>query len=145
MKRKHRERGTTLLETVILIGVLLSIVFGMIDFGRAMYTYAFIAQIARQGARWAIVRGAQCSVLDNCNAGQAQIQNYVRTLSEGVTNSSAIVVAATWPSCPPGNSGNSPGCVVSVNVTYPFTFVLKPFLPNVTINMSSTSRMVIAQ
>ena len=63
MKPKHGERGASLVETVIVMGVLLALMFGIIDFGRALYTYSFVAQLARQGARWAIVRGANCTVL----------------------------------------------------------------------------------
>jgi Flp pilus assembly protein TadG len=144
MRRQRRQRGATLPETALILTVLLALTFGVIDFGRAAYAYAFVAQLAREGSRWAMVRGGQCSKLDNCNAGQSQIQTYVRGLSEGATNPNNITVTATWPKCPPGSSGNSPGCVVSVSVTYPFTFML-PFLPSLQLNMSSTSQMVISQ
>jgi Flp pilus assembly protein TadG len=147
-----RERGASMPETAIVMAVLLALLFGIIDFGRAMYTYAFVAQLARQGARWAIVRGSQCTVLDHCNAASSDVQTYVRSLSVGATNVNNIAVTASWAasSCPPGASANnSPGCVVTVNVTYPFSFML-PYLPHsgsslMQISMSSTSEMVISQ
>jgi Flp pilus assembly protein TadG len=153
MRVPHRsERGASLPETVIVLGVLLALLFGIIDFGRTMYTYAFVAQLARQGARWAIVRGSQCSVLDHCNASTNDVQTYVQSLSVGATNSSKIAVKASWTGadCPPGSGAiNAPGCLVSVNVQYPFQFML-PYMPQVshqfmTITMSSTSQMVISQ
>jgi len=144
MKGPARQRGASLPETAIVIGVLLAMVFGIFDFGRAMYTYAFVAQIAREGARWASVRGSQCSLLNNCNAGEAQIQAFVQSLSEGLTNPNNVQVAATWPACPPGLSGKTPGCTVAVSVKYPFAF-LTGILPGATILMSSTSQMVISQ
>jgi len=138
-------------ETAIVMAVILALLFSIIDFGRAMYTYAFVAQLARQGARWAIVRGSQCTLLDHCNATQADIQTYVRTLSEGATNANNITVTASWPpnQCASGQSGNAPGCVVSVTVNYPFSFML-PYLPRsqgapLVMNMASTSQMVISQ
>jgi Flp pilus assembly protein TadG len=142
MMRKH-QRGASLPETAIVLAVVLAMLFGIIDFGRAMYTYAFVAQLARQGARWMIVRGSQCSLLDHCGAGQTEVQTYVRGLSEGMTNPNNIQVS------PPAFSGcapvsNAPGCTVAVTVTYPFNFLL-PYLPVGTINMSSTSKMVISQ
>jgi Flp pilus assembly protein TadG len=145
-RARNGERGTSLAETTIVMGLVLALLFGVIDFGRAMYTYAFVAQLARQGARWAIVRGSQCTLLDHCNATQSDIQNYVQSLSEGATTPSKIAATAAWGSCPAGLSGNAPGCSVTVTVTYPFKFVM-PYLPGpgMTINMSSTSQMVISQ
>jgi Flp pilus assembly protein TadG len=145
--RRSRERGTSLVETAIVMAVLLALVFGIIDFGRAMYTYAFVAQLARQGARWSMVRGSQCTLLDHCNATPSEVQSYVQNLSEGMTDPNSIVVNTTWPSCPLGRSGKAPGCVVMVNVTYPFQFLL-PFMPSAhfpTLSMSSTSQVVISQ
>lgn len=146
MMKSRRERGSSLPETAILLGILLVMVFGIVDFGRAMYTYAFVAQLARQGARWASVRGSQCSLLTDCNASSTQIQSYVQSLSEGLTTFSSITAQATWPAstCPPGESGKTPGCAVSVTVSYPFYFVT-PMLPKSEIKMSSTSQMVISQ
>ncbi len=91
MSARKRERGSSLPEMAIILVGLLAFLFAIVDFGRATYTYAFVAQLARQGARWAIVRGSQCVFLDHCNATQAQIQAYVQSLSEGVTNASNII------------------------------------------------------
>jgi Flp pilus assembly protein TadG len=146
-RRRHGERASGLPEMTIVLGVVLALLFGIIDFGRATYTYAFVGQLARQGARWAIVRGSQCTVLDHCNAQSSDVQTYVRGLTEGVTNPSSISVIATWPACPAGLSGHAPGCTVQVAVSYPFTFIL-PFMPGANLtqfNMKSTSQMVISQ
>jgi Flp pilus assembly protein TadG len=151
MRARAMERGSTLVETTIVMAVLLALLFGIIDFGRATYTYAFVAQLARQGARWAIVRGSSCTALDHCNAQTADVQRYVQSLSEGATTASNITVQyQTGINCPPGFSGNAPGCTVSVTVQYPFTFML-PYMPKtvgnqpMTIPMSSTSQMVVSQ
>jgi Flp pilus assembly protein TadG len=152
MSNKHRERGASLPETAIVMSVLLALTFGIIDFGRAMYTYGFVAQLAREGTRWAAVRGADsCAnstvngtvTLPDCNATQSDIQSYVQSLSQGATVASSIVVSApTYSNCPSGLSGNAPGCTVSLTVSYPFKFVA---LPRAGITMSSTSQMVISQ
>ena len=86
MKARHHERGASVLESALVVGVLLAVVLGIVEFGRFMYTYAYIAQIAREGARWAIVRGSGCTVLNACGANSTQVANYVASLSEGVTN-----------------------------------------------------------
>jgi Flp pilus assembly protein TadG len=150
MKGRQRERGGSLPETALVLAVCLAMLFGIIDFGRAMYTYTFVGQVARQGARWAIVRGSQCTVLDHCNATKDDIQTYVRSLSEGATLPSSIQVTnATWNACPAGGSSNAPGCTLTVTVTYPFNFML-PFMPTsggklLTMNMTSSAQMVVSQ
>jgi Flp pilus assembly protein TadG len=160
MSGRHRERGTTLPETVIVMAALLAIVFGIIDFGRALYTYGFVANVAREGARWAMVRGsASCTNvpgMDNCNATASDIQTYVQSLSQGATDPSLITIntdaGSLWPGTLGSGAGgadcttgsNAPGCLVVVRVSYPFRFIL-PYLPIATITMQSTSKMVISQ
>lgn len=142
MNASVAQRGATMAETAMVMTLLLMLLFGVIDFGRAMYTYAFVTQLARQGARWAIVRGGYCSRLDRCPAqsGSADVQPYIQSLSEGATNASKLSATLSFPSC---GGSNTPGCSAQVTVSYPFTFML-PFLPNGTFNVASTSRMVIS-
>jgi Flp pilus assembly protein TadG len=137
--RRHGERGSGLPEMAIVSSVLLALIFGIIDFGRAMYTYSFVAQLARQGARWAIVRGSGCTLLDSCSATSAEVQTYVRSISSGMTNSSKITASLALP-----NSCQATGCPVVVTVTYPFSF-MTGVLPGASFNMSSSSQMVISQ
>lgn len=150
---RHYQRGTTLPETAIVITVMLMVLFGIIDFGRAMYTYGFIANIAREGARWAIVRGNGCSTLaDHCDAASSDVQTYVRSLSEGATTANSITATAVWPGTGTGCTGgtgtsgrhNIAGCPVVVTVSYPFKFIL-PYMPGPTLNLSSTLTMTISQ
>lgn len=144
MKPKHGQRGASLVETVIVMGVLLALMFGIIDFGRALYTYSFVAQLARQGARWAIVRGANCTVLTPCPAVSGDVQTYVRGLSEGATDPSQMTVTAVWSGTTGCTASHTPGCLVTVTVSYPFRFFLPFVLPNHSITMSSSSQMVVS-
>jgi len=143
------QRGATLPETLLVMTVLLGFMFGIVDFGRALYTYGFVAQLARQGARWAIVRGSNCTALDHCPArsGTSDVQSYLQSLNEGATDASKIGAVLSWPSCPQsfgtGNAANAPGCIAAVTVTYPFKFML-PFVSGATLNLSSTSQMIIS-
>ncbi len=138
MTPRHNERGTTLVETTVVMAVLLAVMFGIIDFGRALYTYSFVADAAREGARWAIVRGSKCTQLDHCNATSAEVQTYVQSLSEGATTASSITATLNLP-----NGNNAPGSIAEVTVTYPFTFVA-PFVSKLKLTMTSTSEMVIS-
>jgi len=53
----HRRRGATALETAIVLMVFLTLVFGMLEFGLAVFRSNIVSQAARQAARLAIVRG----------------------------------------------------------------------------------------
>jgi len=149
---RHSERGATLPEMAIVAVAFFALLFGVVDFGRAMYTYGFVSYVARQGARWAIVRGStSCSnsksLLNDCNATADEITSYVQSLSEGMTGAPTdLTVTPTWPSCPNGTTGaNAPGCTVSVQVSYQFYFLTGILPRGAAYTISSTSQMVISQ
>jgi Flp pilus assembly protein TadG len=141
VRPRHGERGTTLAETAIVMGVLLLITLGILDFGRALYTYSWVANAARQGARWAIVRGSQCTLLDHCPAqsGSTDIQPFIQSLSEGAMKTSNVTATLSFPN----GGSNAPGSPAEVTVQYPFTFVA-PFFTKLNFTMSSTSEMIIS-
>lgn len=146
--RRHGERGSSTVEFAVAAMALLLFVFGILEFGRALYTYHTVANLARLGTRWAIVRGSGCSVLDSCNAGQTEVQAYVRTQAFALMNTSNITVTANWPGTPsatcPSGTTKARGCLVSVNVTYPFDFWIPLIGPAQAFNLSSTSQMIIS-
>ena len=59
MKSKKRieksEKGQTLLEFALVTLIFFILVFGMIEFGRALWTWNTIVQATRAGARYAVV------------------------------------------------------------------------------------------
>jgi Flp pilus assembly protein TadG len=137
------ERGSVLVEFAIASTVALTMIFGIVDFGRALYTYHLVSNAARGGSRYAIVRGAACTV-SGCPATADQIQTYVRGLAPGIDPASLTVTTA-WPGASTCYGvSNGSGCPVTVTVTYPFKFIV-PMLPQFTMSMSSASTMVISQ
>jgi Flp pilus assembly protein TadG len=52
---RRAERGQGLVEFAIVIPVIALFMFGLLDLGRAVFTYNTVAQAARQAARMAIV------------------------------------------------------------------------------------------
>ncbi len=160
--RAAGEQGSALVEYAIVLVLLLTFLFGIMDFSRFLYTYHFVAEVAREGSRYAVVSGStfgtmSCSSTSTfaCNATAANVTSYVQGLTPLGITSSSLTVATTWPgtaptgaatACNTSNGNNSPGCLVQVAVSYPFKFVL-PFLPKSasTWTVSSTSVMVIMQ
>ena len=161
-KRLFREdRGESLVEFAIAVSVLLMALFGIMDFARCMYTYHFVSYAAQQGARYAMVRGADwttacasassydCSI---SSSNESPVETYVQDLATPGITGSSITVTPSWPAenvdgsatpCTSPNSANSKGCLVKVVVSYPFKFIL-PFLPKGSMTMTATSEQIIA-
>jgi Flp pilus assembly protein TadG len=149
---RRKTKGSTLVEFAMTLPFLLAGIFGVIDFGRALYTYHFVSDAAREASRWASVRGESCnSYPQACPASPADVQDYVVSITPpGIdTNPPRLQVNTAWLT-PPGKENpcqvfqNNPGCAVQVQVIYQFKFFF-PFLPNGTYSMKSTSEMVISQ
>lgn len=149
----RRQRGNTLTEFALILPFLLAGIFGVIEFGRALYTYHFVSYAAREASRWASVRGESCKVYRPvaCPAQKTDVEDYVTSITPaGIDKSPARLLVDTEWVAPPGRGNNcakfvnNPGCSVQVTVTYSFKFIL-PFMPSSTYAMKSTSEMVISQ
>lgn len=133
------EGGATLIETALCFGILASLLIGAMMTGMLLFSYHFISEAAREGTRYAMVRGSMCSSWATaCPASSADVQNYVRGLDYPIIDSTKLGVTTTWA------QGNSPGNPVQVQVRYPFTLSI-PFVSSRTVHLSSTSAMVISQ
>ena len=153
------EAGSSLVETALSASVLLLLVFGILEISLALYSYHCIGEAAREGSRYAMVRGSTSCVntprLTNCNASVAQIQAYVKGIGfSGLDSGGSMDVfpswlspngtaPATWSNCTSGTC-NAPGNLVKVQVTYQFPLNI-PFWPGTAVTLQSTSQMVIAQ
>lgn len=96
------DRGAAAVEFALLLPVLLLIVFGIIDFGRALNAQVTLTQAAREGAR-----------LEALNQ-----PNVVSRTQAAATGLSPVTVTAT--ACP---SGAGPESTAVVKATYSFHFV----------------------
>lgn len=153
------EDGATIVATALACTILLALFIGTLEMSLALYNYHFVSAAAREATRYVIVRGsASCTNtpnITNCNATSAQIQSYVRSLGYPYSQqlsatttwltavSSGSPATTTWTACSSGTC-NAPGNLVNVVVTEAFPINI-PFGPQMTINLSSTSQMVISQ
>ena len=103
--RTARDRGSVAVEFALVLPVLLLILFGVIDFGRALNAQIELTGAARDGARLAALGYSNAAV-------QARVVAAAPTLS-GVT----VTVAAN---CPPGAG---PTADAQVDVSYQFSFI----------------------
>lgn len=52
---KHRERGTTVAEFAVVALLFFTLIFGIIEFGRLLYTHNALTDATRRGARFAVL------------------------------------------------------------------------------------------
>lgn len=131
-KNHRRQSGNALVEFGVVSTLLFSFTFGIVDFGRALYTYHYVSNAAREGARYAMVRGSTSA----SPATQNSISDYLKNTPLGIDPARMTVTATFEPN-------NQPGSTAKVTVEYDFKFIM-PYLPSGTVNMKSTSQMVIA-
>jgi hypothetical protein len=133
--------------------VLLMTLIGLMKICMAVYTYHFVSEAAREGSRYAIVRGSACTNFPSaCPAvtDGSDLSTYVKSLSYPGITSSAMTVTSSYSGfpvgviCTPSSACNNPGNLVTVHVQYAFPLSI-PFIGSRTLNMTSTSAMVISQ
>ncbi len=69
--RSERQRGTALVEFALVVPILVTLLFGVIEWGRALQTMVLVTNAAREGAR----RG---SVGDSDGQVQTTVTNYLQ-------------------------------------------------------------------
>jgi Flp pilus assembly protein TadG len=133
------QHGQATVEFAFVVVILMAIMAGFVDLGRAVWHYNSISMAARSGARYAIVRGSSSASpvgTDNCGDTLTAL---VRAKVPGLPNS-GITVTCTWP-----DGGHDPGDEVRVNVVVSYTPIMLAFIPgNPPISMQAESRMTIA-
>jgi Flp pilus assembly protein TadG len=146
--RTGGDEGSSLIEFAVTLPVLFALIFCFMEMCMLMYTYEMISNSARQGTRYAMVRGASCPTSTNptCEVTATEVNTYVSALGwpniggGTVTPSTCYVVSGA---CSASNS-EAVGNQVQVTVTYAFK-VWMPFVPKQTINLSSTAQATIIQ
>jgi Flp pilus assembly protein TadG len=115
--RLKSERGQALLETALTMPLLLLVVVGIFEFGRAYQTWQVVTNAAREGARVA--------VLPYGAAGAASTRVMAYLESGQIASPSSASVAVTTEAIDIG--GGATAQASRVTVAYPFTFmVLQP-------------------
>jgi Flp pilus assembly protein TadG len=64
-RRGRDDRGQALVEFALLVPILLLLILGVVEFGRAWNAYQVITDAAREGARVAVVNNTSANVADS--------------------------------------------------------------------------------
>ena len=165
----RNNEGVALAEMAISATLLLSTFLGVFEVAMACYTYNNVGEVARESARWAMVRGNMCSTYtpnqDHCGATSSDIQSHAETMGlinwTSCTTTSPCVTATwmtgtsttsgttqqrvtTWAACGTTSACKAPGNLVVVNVSLPYTLTV-PFVRNFSMNLKSQAEMVVSQ
>lgn len=126
-------RGQVLVELALLLPVLLLLILGIIEFGRAFYMKNTLANAVRHAARKAIVSGSW---------NQSSIRYWTYSaVPPGWQNSNALPQVSSFPASPP-MSGS--GAAITVQATAKFETTVPnfyfPFINYTTIRAQATMR-----
>jgi Flp pilus assembly protein TadG len=145
------EHGAAALEFAVSAGFMFTMLIGLMKMCLAIYTYHYVAEAAREGSRWAAVRGSACSGFTSaCPAQPSDVQTYVQGLNYPGITPSLMTVTTTWATypagkpCTPSATCNNPSDTVRVKTSYAFPLSI-PGLVSHTYTMTSTSMMMISQ
>lgn len=127
MRRRH-QRGQSLVETALVLPILLVILMGIFDFGRAIFAFNAVSNSAREAARVAIV-----------NQNSTAVEEEGKRAAIGL-DPDAIDVTFAIPDC----GTVLVGCTASVTVDHEWT-ALTPIIGSLVgpIDLSSTTEMKI--
>ena len=135
--RRDRSLGQSLVEFALILPILLILLFGILDFGRAIFAYNSVSNAARSGARVAIV---------NQDIGDITAAVEEEAFGLGEVAVTFDPNAESLPDCPQSNAECCPaiGCVIEVAVSteyIPATPIFSHLVGSITV--SSESQMPI--
>jgi Flp pilus assembly protein TadG len=77
---RETERGQALVETAMVLPIILLLLFGLIDFGRAFYTWIVLTNSAREGARVGAVQGTSGQITSRINQTASSLESSKMTI-----------------------------------------------------------------
>jgi Flp pilus assembly protein TadG len=132
MNPRHSERGAAMVETAISIPILLLLMVGIFEVGRAYETWQVLANAAREGARMSVTPNSDAdttSALVRQYMADGQLANSA-TAAVNVDKNATIVV-----------NGTTVGASV-VTVDYPFEFIMLQPVARLVVSGTNTGEAI---
>jgi Flp pilus assembly protein TadG len=120
------ERGATAVEFAFILPLLIVLVLGIAEFGRAFQVSGTLSAAAREGVR-------VMALQNDPAAARTAVRNAAPSLNPAVTNAQITITPA---SCPTGATSTT----VRVTVTYPMPFLTGFFGSGVTLSGTGVMR-----
>ena len=131
--KPDRDRGGSVAEFALLAPVFIVLLFGVVEFGLAMYAKGVLTNASREGARLGVVFGTprktEAEII-------ARVTEYLN--KAGFTDTPQVTVNVT-------GEGGSSNSTLTVSVSYPYTFqVLPNFVQGLTgtLTLTATTNML---
>jgi len=153
--RRRKSRGQALVEFSLVAPMFFILLFGIIEAGRFIFYYETLSHATREGARYAIVNGANTLGCPSgppspgtspCDTTGANVVAEVRQAALGVTGTAVTVDRCWWyTACDFGTHGdgdNARGATVTVAARYTYSSLI-PLVPLPSITVSAESSLVI--
>lgn len=138
--RNGKQRGATLVEYAFVLMLFLGLLFGISGFGHALFVYHALDHLAKEGTRYASVRGSTCDVTPtgqpSCTASnsasgiagpttKADVQTFVKSLTPQSIDPTKLTinvcgVASPTAVCPASSLDGPENCTAAVG-TLPIT------------------------
>lgn len=119
--RSRQGSGQSLVEFALLLPILLLILMGVFDFGRAIYAYNTVSEAARNGARVAIVNQSLADICSTAASRAVALGLPTACAPNGNPGTVGVWVIRTSTGTPtPCTALN---CQQTVRVTYQFTAI----------------------
>ena len=154
----HIQRGGSLVEFALVAPIALMFLLGAVQLGIVGYRYHSLDYAARAAARWAAVRGSNCTYTSGtdaagntlCPASGAAVAYYVQTSVPGILPSASPSPLWTMPSSSSyvqqpticDSTHQTQGCLVKVTVSETFTISF-PFVRTIPYTLTSTATEVV--
>jgi Flp pilus assembly protein TadG len=151
MRFRKEQRGNSLIEFTLVGIPIIFLLISIVDVSTGMWDYETLAYAVKQGARFAVVHGQDCSSGSNsCGTTvgaianriaytatglpAAQINATLTTQSGAATTcnplSSCFTSTTAWPpATPSGNPDNAPGKTITVYASFTCRTVFNMFWP----------------
>jgi Flp pilus assembly protein TadG len=123
--RLRSETGGAAVEFALLLPVLMMILFGIIEFGIALYQHSILTNASREGARLGIVQSIPAITTGQINAA---VDTYLTAAGISPANVGRTVLTT-----------GVTGTPVRVTLTLPYTFTVLPGLTGITPNITLTA------
>src|SRR5262249_13317235 len=117
--RPTDESGTALVEFALVLPILLLILLGLLDFGKAFNYWNDETHLAAEGARWAVANS-------NPRGGGASLQQYIQQQADSSELRRIATVCISFPTNPDTGTSGHVGDPVSVTVKSTYTWL--PFI-----------------
>ena len=125
--RLRSERGATAVEFAFIVPLLIVLVLGIAEFGRAFQVQGTLSAAAREGVRLMALQNDPA-------AAKAAVRNAATSLNPAITDAQ---IGITPTSCPVLNSGST---TVKLTITYPMPYMTGFFGSGVTMTGTGVMR-----